>query len=150
MNINNITIIGHNNSTVKLNNTGALYFTLSHNTRIQEIEWKRCGISYWHSNPGFKMYNCSYVNIMNSSFKFFTIQSLVLNNVLGNVTIDHCDFMASDLIYDGHGAAIYYSLMDKANILTMKRCKFSNFRAKSVVYIDGQPDFVFEEFRVFS
>ena len=30
LNINNITIIGHNNPTVKLNNTGALYFTLSH------------------------------------------------------------------------------------------------------------------------
>ena len=63
MNINNITIVGHNNPTVKLNNTGALYFTLSHNIRIQEIEWERCGTNCWHSNPGLKMYNCSGVNI---------------------------------------------------------------------------------------
>ena len=140
MNINNITIVGHNNSTVKLNSTGALYFTLSHDIRIQEIELKRCGTSYWHSNPGLKMYNCSYVNILNSSFKFFTAQSLVLNNISGNVTIDHCDFMASDLIYDGHGAAIHYSSMNEANILAMKRCKFSNYRAKSVVYIDGKSE----------
>ena len=139
MNINNITIIGHNNPTVKINNTGALYFTLSHNIRIQEIEWERCGTSRLHSNPFLKMYNCSSINIINSSFKFFTAQSLVLNSVSGSVTIDHCVFMASNLFYHGHGAAIYYSSINRENILAINQCKFSNYRAKSVVCIDGKP-----------
>ena len=136
MNINNITIIGRNNPTVKLNNTGALYFTLSHNIRIHEIEWERCGTNRLRSNPFLKMYNCSGINIINSSFKSFNAQSLVLNNVSGSVTIDHCDFMASDLIYDGHGAAIHYSSMNGENTLAINHCKFSNYRAKSVVCID--------------
>ena len=119
MNINNITIIGHNNPTVKINNTGALYFTLSHNIRIQEIEWERCGTSSLHSNPFLKMYNCSGINIINSSFKFFTAQSLVLNNVSGSATIDHCVFMASNLFYDGHGVAIHYSSINRENILAI-------------------------------
>ena len=140
MNINNITIIGYNNPTVKLNNTGALYFTLSHDIRIQEIEWERCGTNRWHSNPGLKMYNCSGINIINSSFKYFTTQSLVLNNVSGSVTIDHCNFMASNLFYHGHGAAIHYSSMNGGNMFAINHCKFSYYRAKSVVCIDGKPD----------
>ena len=139
MDVNNISIIGHNNPTVDCNNTGALHFMSSHNITIKGIKWKRCGtVNNKNHRPGLEIYNCSDVIIKDSSFKFSAGRSLALVNILGQVSIDYCEF-TQNKIHDDHGAAIYYSsLIDTENVLTINNCNFSNNRAKSAVYVHGK------------
>ena len=138
MNINNITIVGHNNPAVKCNNTGALNFTSSHDITMQGMKWEECGNNYSYTSPSLSMYDCSGVNIINCSFNSNTTQSILLNDVSGIVTINNCHFMANNSIYDGHGAAIYYSSMKGKGVFAVNNSAFLYYRAKSVVYINGK------------
>ena len=141
MNVKNISIIGYNNPTVDCNNTGALHFMSCHNITIKGINWERCGTgTNKNYRPGLEIYNCSDVIIKYSSFKFSTAQSLALVNILGQVSIDYCEF-AQNAIHGarGHGAAVYYSsLTDQDNVFSMNDCNFSNNSAKSTVYVRGR------------
>ena len=142
ININDIRIVGHNNPTVKSNNTGALYFESCHKITIEGIKWERWGTNYWYTNPGLKLHDCSDVTITNSYFMFSTAQSELLHSSLPNNVsllnnVSGSDFMANNLIYDGDGAAIYYTSMNEAGVLTLSNSTFSYYRAKSVVYING-------------
>ena len=139
MNINNISIIGHNNPTVDCNDTGALHFMSCHNITIKGINWQRCGTgTNKNYRPGLEIYNCSNVIIKDSSFKFSVGRSLALVNVFGQVSIDYCEF-TQNAIYDDHGAAVYYSsLTDQENVFSMNNCNFSNNSAKSTVYVRGR------------
>ena len=139
MDVNNISIIGHNDPTVDCNNTGALHFMSSHNITIKGIKWKRCGIANNISHrSGLEIYNCSDVIIKDSSFKFSAGRSLALVNVFRQINIEYCEF-TQNTIRDDHGAALYYSSSkDQENVFTINNCNFSNNRAKSAVYVHGR------------
>ena len=142
-NLQNVSIIGHNNPTVKCK-TGGIYFIFCHNCIIQGITWNGCGTNKSignHTVPGLKLSNSSNVTIQNCCFQHSVGQAVVLSEASGDVNITNCKF-ANNVDYGGHGAAIHYS-SDNARksqfVFIINNCNFtSNGYTKSVVYIENK------------
>ena len=142
--LTNITIIGHNNPTVKCNNSGGLHFASCHNCIIQGIIWDGCGANIIKENanvshPVLQLINSSNITIKNCSFQSSIGQAIVLSQMTGDVGISHCNFLCN-YHYKGHGSAIHYSSNGvSTNFLTFMIVS-SNFThnkgAKSVVYFN--------------
>ena len=142
VNLANITITGHNNPTVNCNNSGGLLFISCHNCTIEGIIWDECGARIF-GNPSsvLHLFNSSNITITNCTFQHSIGQAVVLSEMIGDVNIDHCNFL-SNKQYEGHGTAIHYSsniLLAPQLIFNITNCMFSyNEGAKSVVYFGGQ------------
>jgi len=54
--LSNITITGHNNSTVNCKNSGGLHFIYFYNCTFEGITWKGCGENIY---PVLQLYNSS-------------------------------------------------------------------------------------------
>ena len=143
--LQNVSIIGHNNPTVKCK-TGGINFVFFHNCIIQSITWDRCGteINNNFTEPGIKLNYSSNVTIKCCCFQHSIGQALVLSEVSGNVNINNCNFV-NNSNFRGHGAAIHHSYMYNAKMLsnnqlfTVSNCNFtSNKNNRSLVYIKNR------------
>ena len=74
VNLANITITGHNNPTVKCNNSGGLHFMSCYDCTVEGITWERCGArnSSDHDDenvyPVIHLFNSSNLTIRNVHF----------------------------------------------------------------------------------
>ena len=139
--LQNISVIGYNNPTVNCKNVGGLQFTLCHNCTIRGITWDVCGtkINDTYAKPGLKFSYSSNITVHNCIFQHSIGQAVVLEEVSGDVNINHCQFVYNSH-YRGHGAAVHYSLRNyPLPLLTISNCNFSyNKDAKSLVYIENR------------
>ena len=143
-NLENVSIIGHNNPTVNCRNAGGMQLTSSHHLIIQGITWIACGIdNVNHTKPGLSLSYSLNVTIQNCTFQQSVGQAIVLSEMSGDVNINNCKFLKNRR-YRGHGAAIHYSsLTNNTNnysrfVLTIKNCNFSYNRMKSLVYLENK------------
>ena len=74
-NLENISIIGHNNPTVHCKSVGGIHFIFCHNCIIQGIAWDGCGNKY--TEPGLMISYSSNVTIQNCSFQNSIEQAVV-------------------------------------------------------------------------
>ena len=141
-NLENVSIIGHNNPTVNCQISGGLHFIFCQNCIVKGITWNRCGIKHNESyaKPGLKFSNSSDVTISYCSFQDFVGQIIVMSKISGNVNITDCKF-ANNIRYRGHGGAIHFSSDDTKNslqfVITISNCNFSFNKMKSIVYLDN-------------
>ena len=139
-NLENISIIGHNNPTVNCNNAGGIHFISCQNCTIQGITWNECG-TIGTQQPGLKLSYSSNITIQNCSFQHSRAQAIVILQASGDVNINYCKFV-NNTHHRGHGTAIYYTSNNAANsselVFTIKHCNFTyNKWAKSLVYIEN-------------
>ena len=137
-NLENVSIIGHNNPTVYCKRAGGIHFNFCHNCIIQDITWDGCGRE---TEPGIKLRDSSNIVIEKCSFQYSKGPAIVLSGVSGNVNISHCNLI-HNIHYRGHGAAIHYSSSSVTNdlqlALAIGNCNFTNNKnAKSLVYIES-------------
>ena len=142
--LENVSIIGHNNPTVKCRNIGGIHFNFCHNCNIQGIVWEGCGTKNIYTNvePTLKLSYSSNISIHNCTFQHSIGQAVVLSGLSGDVNINHCQFVYNSH-YRGHGAAVYYSSNNVTNhpqpLLTISHCSFSyNKGAESLLYIEDR------------
>ena len=141
-NLENVSIIGHNNPTVNCQRSGRLHFTSCQNCIIKGITWNRCGAKHnkSYAEPGLKFSNSSHVIISYCSFQDFKGQIIVMSKISGNVNITDCKF-ANNIQYRGHGGAIHFSSDDTKNssqfAITINNCNFSFNKMESIVYLDN-------------
>ena len=137
-----VSIIGHNNPTVKCRSVGGINITFCNNCIIQGITWDRCGTGNISNDtePGLKLSYSSNVTIQSCFFQQSVGQAVVLSEMLGDVSINNCMFM-NNSHYRGHGAAVHYSSSANNTInysLAIKNCNFSNNKIKSLVYLENK------------
>ena len=137
-NLENVSIIGHNNPTVYCKRAGGIHFKFCHNCIIRDITWDGCGREI---EPGIKLRDSSNIVIEKCSFQYSEGPAIVLSGVSGHVNISHCNFI-HNVHYRGHGAAIHYSSSNVRNdlklVLAISNCNFTNNKnAKSLVYIEN-------------
>ena len=120
-NLENISIVGHNNPTVNCTSIGGIYFTFCHNCIIQGIVWDGCGRKnqennyiYSSAEPALKLSYSSNITIHHCSFQHSIGQAIVLSEVTGDVNINQCQFVYNSH-YSGDGAAIHYLLNNVTN-----------------------------------
>ena len=142
-NIENVSIIGHNNPTVNCKDFGRIHLNFCNNCIIQGITWDGCGTVDIddHTEPVLKLSNSSKITINNCSFQYLKGQAVLLSEVSGDVNINHCNFVYNNH-YRGHGAAIHYSSSNVTNrhqlsVFTIGGCNFAYNYAKSLVYIEN-------------
>ena len=142
--LQNVSIIGHNNPTVKCRNIGGIHFNFCHNCNIQGIVWEGCGGKNSNTNiePILKLSYSSNISIHNCTFQHSIGQAVVLSELLGDVNINHCQFVYNSH-YRGHGAAVHYSSNNVTNhpqpLFTISHCSFSyNKGAESLLYIEDR------------
>ena len=141
--LENVSIVGHNNPTVNCRNVGGIHLTFCNNCIIQGITWDGCGTETIDHDikPGLKFSNSSNVTIHNCSFQHSVGQAIVLSEILGEVNINDCKFVNNSHCRN-HGAAIYYSPSNVTNsqrLFTINYCNFTyNRHAKSLVYIENK------------
>ena len=142
--LENVSIIGHNNPTVNCLVFGGIHLNFCYNCIFQGIAWDECGnknIDY-HTEPGIKLSNSSNITINNCSFQHSKGQTILLLGVSGNMNINHCNFIHNDH-YRGYGAAIHYSSSNGASshnkfpVFTISNCNFAYNFAKSLVHFEG-------------
>ena len=140
--LENVSIIGHNNPTVNCESAGGINVTFCNNCIIQGITWDRCGAGNIGNDtePGLKLSYSSNVTIQSCFFQQSVGQAVVLSEMLGDVSINNCMFM-NNRHYRGHGAAVHYSSSANNTInysLEIKNCKFSYNKIKSLVYLENK------------
>ena len=142
--LENVSIIGHNNPTVNCRNISEIKFTFSRHLIIQGITWIECDTeNINHTKPGLTLSYLFNVTIQNCTFQQLVGQGVVLSDMSGDVNINNCKFV-NNCHYRGHGAAIHYSSSTNNTInysqfvLTIKNCNFSYNKMKSLVYLENK------------
>ena len=136
--LENVTIIGHNNLTVNCRIVGGIHFTFCNNCIIQGITWDACGTE---NGAGLMLTDSFNITIGNCSFQHSKGPAVWLSEVSGDVNINHCNFLHNNL-YRGHGAAIHYSSSNGVSshnnlpAFTITDCNFTYNYAESLVYIE--------------
>ncbi|XP_065890214.1 probable outer membrane protein pmp20 isoform X2 [Dysidea avara] len=141
--LENITIIGYGNPSVKCNHAGAIEFDSCTNVTIVGINWIKCG-SNKLSQPGIMFGNSSNIRIERCLFHNSTGQSVALSSMSGTVYLNNCNFTHCRYNRHGtHGAAIHFSSGIRSNSteLVINNCIFSSNKApESIVYIQNSND----------
>ena len=142
--LENVSIIGHNNPTVNCKTVGGVHFNCCHNCIIQGITWNECGTKVINNNtePGLALSYSTNIIINNCLFQHSKGQAVLLSAVSGNVSIVNCRFTHNSQ-YRGHGAAIHYSSGYLTNCpqlsFIISDCNFTyNKHAESLVYIENR------------
>ena len=136
--LENVSIIGHNNPTVNCRNVGGIHFTFCSNCIFQDITWDGCGTE---SGAGLMLTDSFNITIGNCSYQHSKGQAVLLSEMSGDVNISHCNFLQNNY-YRGHGAAIHYSSSNgvsthnKLSMFTISDSNFVHNYAKSLVYIE--------------
>ena len=142
-NLENVSIIGHNNPTVNCTNVGGIHFIFCRNCKIQGITWHGCGSENVDTNvkPGLQLKRSYNITFQNCSFQHSKGPAVLLLDVTGDVNINHCQF-AYNRHYRGHGAAVHYLSNHKIYhqlIFKINNCNFTyNEGAKSLIYIENK------------
>ena len=153
-NVENVSIVGHNNPTVNCTNVGGIHFTFCQNCIIQGIIWHGCGrenhytlagkIYYGLPKPGLKLNYSSNITIQNCSFQHSIGQAIVLSEAKGDVNINHCQFVYNRF-YRGQGAIIHYLSNNVKNqpqiSFKINNCNFNYNEfslARCLVYIENK------------
>ena len=137
--LENVSLIGHNNPTVNCMVFRGMHFTFCNNCIIQGITWDGCGTE---NGAGLMLTNSFNITISNCSFKHSKGPAVWLSEVSGDVNINHCNFLHNNL-YRGHGAAIHYSSSNGVSshnnlpAFTITDCNFTYNYAESLVYIEN-------------
>jgi len=135
--LENVSIIGHNNPTVNCKEIGGIHFTFCCNCFIQGITWDGCGTN--NTEPGLKLNYSSNITIQSCSFQHSIGQAVVLSEVSGDVSINYCVFVNNSQ-YKGHDAAIHFSSNYTTNysqlLFVLNNSNFAhNKHAKSILYV---------------
>ena len=135
-NLQNVSIIGHNNPTLMCKNGAGIKFMTCHNCIIYGIAWNKCGTK---TKPGLMLNYSSKLTIQTCSFQRSLGQVVVLSEVSGDVNIKDCNFMNNNH-YRDHGTAVHYSSNNATDyshfVFDISNCNFiNNRRAKSLIYI---------------
>ena len=143
-NLENVSVVGHNNPTVNCTNVGGIHFTFCHNSKIQGITWHGCGSENFDSNaePGIQLKHSYNITFQNCSFQHSTGPAVLLSDVTGDVNINHCQFVYNSH-YRGHGAAVYYLSNNEVYhlqlIFKISSCNFTyNEGARSLIYFENK------------
>ena len=143
LNLEFVTIIGHNNPTVNCtNNGGGLKLYSCRNCVIEGITWVGCGgiVKKHTSQPVIQVHNSSNITIQNCSFLHSKGQAVVLSDVSGEVSFNHCEFI-NNTDYEYNGVAIHYSssaTVKSELVLIVNHCNFSRNgkrSGRSIVHI---------------
>ena len=137
-NLNNISIIGYNNTTVICVNRGRLFLASCGNLIIEGITWIGCGNDdIFNAVIGLQLSN---VIIQKCTFQYSFGKAISLYSALSNnVTINYCNFVNNNL-YKKHGAAIHCTMGadDEVNI-NITNCNFNyNGDTMSIIYFDNE------------
>ena len=135
-NLENVSIMGHNNHTVNCKKSEGIHLNFCHNCiMIRDITWDGCGRK---TEPGIKLRDSSNIVVEYCSFQYSKGPAIVLSGVSGHVNISHCSFVHSNH-YEGHGAAIHYSSSNCLRLwFTLSNCNFTyNKHARSLVYVQN-------------
>ncbi|XP_065908670.1 uncharacterized protein [Dysidea avara] len=147
-NLNNITIAG-NGASILCNNNGSVYCDSCDNMLIEGITWDRCGIP-GTVPAGLTIHNNANVSLLSCTFQNSQIRAVTLQNILGYVIVEKCNFLSnnnsslsvgggtgynidiviSDTIISGNQIS-YYSVVDIVSTgilcsLTLKNVSISN------------------------
>ena len=135
-NVENISIIGHNNPIVNCKSAVGIQFAFCHNCIIQGIVWNGCGN---HIEPGLKLNYFSNITVQNCTFQHSKGQAIVLSEALGDMNINDSRFV-NNTHYKGHGAAIHYSSNNTRDefVFIINNCNFSYNKMKSLVYLENR------------
>ena len=142
VNLEFVTIIGHNNPTVNCSNEGGLKLSTCRNCVIEGITWVGCGsiVTKHTSQPVIQVHNSSNITIQNCSFLRSKGQAVLLSDVSGEVSFSHCKF-TDNTDYGKDGVAIHYSsnaTVKSELVLIVNHCNFSRNgkrSGKSIVHI---------------
>ena len=143
--LTNISINGHNNPTVGCNGAGGLHFLSSNNVKIKGIVWEKCGFKNetGYANPVIKLDKSSTIVIQNCIFQQSVASAIMLIEISGDITINHCMFL-NNTKYNGHGTAIYYlskSLGSSTTKLLLSNSYFKgNEGGNSIIYLNSFED----------
>jgi len=137
-NLENISIIGLETTTVNCNWIGAISLSSCSNVIIKGIEWEKCGSSNESYYPAIRFYKSSNLTIHHCSFVSSAGQAILFLEASGNVCINNSVF-THNTQHRGHGAALEYIPAATAQArLIIDKCNFShNGAAKSILYITG-------------
>ena len=141
-NVENVSIVGHNNPTVNCTNVGGIHFTFCHNCIIQGIIWDGCGSE---NEPGLKLSYSSNVAIQHCTFQHSIGQAIVLSEAKGDVNINHCQFVYNKFYRGSQGAIIHYLSNNVKNqpqiSFKINNCNFNYNEislARRLVYIENK------------
>ena len=140
----NITLIGHNSSSIHCENDCGLQFINCSNITITNITWSTFitnrGNTYDSITPQIEFYNSSNITIDHCTFQQSVGQAVVLSEVSGDVNIKHCKFLNSIHSHREHGTAIHYSsncTEFTKERLTISDCDFTdNIGIASLIYLE--------------
>ena len=143
-NIANISLIGHNSSSIRCENNGGLQFKSCSNVSITNLTWHKFINSERNSSnnrsPQIKFYNSSNIAIDHCTFQQSVGQAIVLTEVSGSVNIKYCKFVNFNHPLREHGAAIHYSMTctEYSQVqLIISDCYFTdNFGIASLIYFE--------------
>ena len=140
VNLENITILGHNSPTVIYNYNGALEFLHCKNIKIESVKWNGYFIRFHEhlmvSVTGIHFQSSSSISFSLCTFQHFVGQVIKLMNVSEYTNISGCEFINN--IYRGDGTAIYVSKRPLQMLLNINETYFGiNGPANSIVYLHG-------------
>ena len=140
VNLENITILGHNSPTVFYNYNGALEFLHCKNIKIESVKWNGYFIRFHEhlmaSVTGIHFQSSSSISFSLCTFQHFVGQAIKLMNVSEYTNISGCEFINN--IYRGDGTAIYVSKRPLQMLLNINETYFGiNGPANSIVYLHG-------------
>ena len=135
--LENISIIGHNNITVFCSaDGGGLYLYSCGKLIIEGFTWIGCGIHNIDDyKPVIRFYNSSNITIQNCTFQYSLGPAILLSHIRKNVNINHCSFMNNNH-YRDHGIGIYSEFhTPDSTIININNCSFNyNGDSESIVY----------------
>ena len=118
--LENISIIGSTNPTVKCNNDGGLHFSFCHNCVIEGITWDGCGT---RTNPVILFSRSSNIAIRNCTFQRSAGQTVRLSaGMSGDVSVIHCNF-ANNTGFSS--ALLSFSTINSQVVFTINHCNFT-------------------------
>ena len=136
-NLENISIIGHNNITVICGvDGGGLHLRFCNKIIVEGFTWIGCGISnIYNYKPVIEIDYSSGITIQNCTFQYSTEEVIVISHIHEDVNINHCNFKNNDH-YRNHGACIYCGYSYNTSTININNCNFSdNGDSKSIVYL---------------
>ena len=107
--LENISIIGHNNITVFCGaDSGGLYMSSCSKLKVEGITWRRCGINNINVHKAVMNFSdSSGLTIQNCTFQYTPGQVISFTHIYENVNINNCNFMNNER-YRYYGSNVDY------------------------------------------
>ena len=135
--LENISIIGHNNITVICGiDGGGLYLRSCNKIKVEGFTWIGCGTNNTNDHkPVMKFNNSDGITIQNCTFQYSIGQIILISDSHEDVNINHCNFMNNNH-YRDHGTCIYFGYTYDTSTININNCNFSynGDDSESIVY----------------